>query len=117
MPKALEGITLFDDSTQITGKNKKNGSSPSLNIVQNDSASSINFSNTPESPLGGSDFLSMEVPFPINLIPVVPSKIPKMPPLTEYLPVLGVMKKALAISIASTAVKAAADQINKKVTE
>ena len=41
MPKALEGITLFDDSTQITGKNKKNGSSPSLNIVQNDSASNL----------------------------------------------------------------------------
>lgn len=114
MAKGWEGITTDNGSIQITGKKKMNGYSPSLNIG-NDVG--VNFTETPESPFGGKDFLSMETPFPVSLIPVVPSKIPTGIPLQDYLVFLPTAKKALTIALVSTAVGKVVDEINKKVTE
>lgn len=98
--KGWEAITSDGDSLQLTTRNKSNSYSASMNICEKND---INFSQTPTSPLGGKDLLSMEVPFPLNLIPVVASKIPTGVPLQEYLPWLPTAKKALAISLLSTA--------------
>jgi hypothetical protein len=113
MAKGWEGITSDSKSIQITGKEKMNGYSPSLNISENGAS----FTETPESPLGGKDFLSMETPFPVNLIPVVPSKIPTGVPLQEYLTFLPTAKKVLAISLISTGIAKAAKGIQKKVAK
>lgn len=114
MAKGWEGITSDGKSIQITAKEKMNGYAPSLNVSKE---SGVNFTETPKSPLGGKDLLSMEVPFPANLIPVVPSKIPTGVPLQEYLTFLPTAKKALAISLISTAVAKGAKEIQKKVTK
>jgi hypothetical protein len=114
MAKGWEGITSDGKSIQVTGKEKMNGYSPSLNI-SNDTG--VNFTETPKSPLGGKDFLSMETPFPINLVPVVPSKVPTGVPLQEYLAFLPMAKKALAISLISTGIAKAKKEIGKKVAK
>ena len=120
MAKGLEGITLFKDSVQVSTLLKKYGSSPSFNIIQTDNGQCINHSDTPEAPIGGRDWVSWEPPFPLSVHPLCPTKLPKPPPLAEYLPVLGVMKKALVIAVAGAAIYGAADVIknkNEKVAE
>ena len=115
MAKGWEGITSDGETTQITNLKKLNGNgyAASMNIEKN---CTINFSNTPQSPMGGKDFISMETPFPVSCAPIVPAKVPTQVPLQEYLLFLPTAKKALTVALVSTGINATTSAINKKVT-
>ena len=114
MAKGWEGITSDGKSIQITGKEKMNGYSPSLNISNE---GGVTLTETPTSPLGGKDSFTMETIFPLNLVSIIPSKIPTGVPLQEYLAFLPTAKKALAVSLIATGVAAGVKAIDKKVAK
>lgn len=114
MAKGWEGITSDGKSIQITGKEKMNGYSPSININTEDG---INFTETPAAPMGSKDMTGVEPTFPLNFLLGGPTKVPIGVPLQEYLTFLPTAKKALAASLISTGIGVVANQVQKKVAK